>query len=173
MGGKLNDIRETSSNAIQIIRDLKNPEVHESLNRVKDVAATVKEIVESFKDPSMVKNIENFRLTLEAIERISTKIDSLRSDTQNSGIMDEISSTIKACRLALDSLNNEGSTKDLVTESKNLISEISSMILEIKHLLRTIGGNTDGNSNIAGIVDNVKDIRNYAKSVREDFIEKY
>jgi hypothetical protein len=70
MGGKLNDIRETSSNAIQIIRDLKNPEVHESLNRVKDIAATVKEIVESFKDPSMVKNIENFRLTLESIERI-------------------------------------------------------------------------------------------------------
>jgi hypothetical protein len=39
--------------------------------------------------------------------------------------------------------------------------------------LRTIGGNTDGNSKIAGIVDNVKDIRDYAKSVREDFIEKY
>ena len=87
--------------------------------------------------------------------------------------MDEISSTIKAGRLALDTLNNEGNTKDLVTESKNLISEISSMVLEIKHLLRTIGGNTDGNSKIAGIVDNVKDIRDYAKSVHEDFIEKY
>ena len=132
MGGKLNDIRETSSNAIQIIRDLKNPKVHESLNRVKDIAPTVKEIVESFKDPSMVKNIENFRLTLESIEKISSKIDSIRSDTQNSGLMDEISSTIRASRLALDTLNSEGGTKELVSASKNLISEISSMVVEVK-----------------------------------------
>ncbi|MGA6989254.1 MAG: hypothetical protein WBL67_01850 [Nitrososphaeraceae archaeon] len=168
MGGKLNDIRETSSNAIQIIRDLKNPEVHESLNRVKDITATVKEIVESFKDPSMVKNIENFRLTLESIERISSKIESLRTDTQNSGMMDEISSTIKACRLALDTLNNEGGTKELVSVSRNLISEISSTVLEIRQLLHTIG-NADANADVAGIVANVKDIRDYTKSVREDF----
>ncbi|MFZ0557114.1 MAG: hypothetical protein WAM26_17675 [Nitrososphaeraceae archaeon] len=168
MGGKLNDIRETSSNAIQIIRDLKNPEVHESLNRVKDITATVKEIVESFKDPSMVKNIENFRLTLESIERISSKIESLRTDTQNSGMMDEISSTIKTCRLALDTLNNEGGTKELVSVSRNLISEISSTVLEIRQLLHTIG-NADANADVAGIVANVKDIRDYTKSVREDF----
>jgi uncharacterized coiled-coil DUF342 family protein len=168
MGGKLNDIRETSSNAIQIIRDLKNPEVHESLNRVKDITATVKGIVESFKDPSMVKNIENFRLTLESIERISSKIESLRTDTQNSGMMDEISSTIKACRLALDTLNNEGGTKELVSVSRNLISEISSTVLEIRQLLHTIG-NADANADVAGIVANVKDIRDYTKSVREDF----
>jgi uncharacterized coiled-coil DUF342 family protein len=168
MGGKLNDIRETSSNAIQIIRDLKNPEVHESLNRVKDITATVKEIVESFKDPSMVKNIENFRLTLESIERISSKIESLRTDTQNSGMMDEISSTIKACRLALDTLNNEGGTKELVSVSRNLISEISSTVLEIRQLLHTIG-NADANADVAGIVANVKDIRDFTKSVREDF----
>jgi uncharacterized coiled-coil DUF342 family protein len=168
VGGKLNDIRETSSNAIQIIRDLKNPEVHESLNRVKDITATVKEIVDSFKDPSMVKNIENFRFTLESIERISSKIESLRTDTQNSGMIDEISSTIRACRLALDTLNSEGGTKDLVSVSRNLISEISSMVLEIRQLLHTIG-NSDANNDIAGIVGDVKDIRNYAKSVREDF----
>ena len=168
MGGKLNDIRETSSNAIQIIRDLKNPEVHESLNRVKDITATVKEIVESFKDPSMVKNIENFRLTLESIERISSKIESLRTDTQNSGMIDEISSTIRACRLALDTLNNEGGTKELVSVSRNLISEISSTVLEIRQLLHTIG-NADANADVAGIVANVKDIRDYTKSVREDF----
>lgn len=168
MGGKLNDIRETSSNAIQIIRDLKNPEVHESLNRVKDIAATVREIVESFKDPSMVKNIENFRLTLESIERISSKIDSMRNDTQNSGLMDEISSTIRACRLALDTLNSEGGTKELVSASKNLISEFSSMVFEIKQLLHSIGS-TDGTQDLAGIVGNVKDSRNYAKSIREDF----
>lgn len=168
MGGKLNDIRETSSNAIQIIRDLKNPEVHESLNRMKDITAIVREIVESFKDPSMVKNIENFRLTLESIERISSKIDSLRSDTQNSDLMDEISSTIRGCRIALDTLNSEGGTKELVSASKNLISEISSTVLEIKELLHSIGS-TDGTADIAGIVDNVKEIRNYAKSVHEDF----
>jgi hypothetical protein len=168
MGGKLNDIRETSSNAIQIIRDLKNPEVHESLNRMKDIAGTAKEIVESFKDPSMVKNIENFRLALESIERISSKLDSLRGEAQNSGLMDEISSTIRAGRLALDTINSEGSTKELVSASRNLISEISSMVLEIKQLLHTIGS-ADGNPDIAGIVDNVKHIRDHAKSVREDF----
>jgi hypothetical protein len=168
MGGKLNDIRETSSNAIQIIRDLKNPEVHESLNRVKDITATVREIVETFKDPSMVKNIENFRMTLESIERISSKIDSLRSDSQNSRLMDEISNTIRGCRLALDTINSEGGTKELVSASRNLISEISSMVLEIKQLLHRMGS-TDGTPDIVGIVDNIKDISNYTRSVREDF----
>ena len=168
MGGKINDIRETSSNAIQIIRDLRDPEVHESLNRVKDIAATVREIVETFKDPSMVKNIENFRLTLESIERISSKIDSLRTDSQNSGLVDEISNTVKACRLALDTLNSEGGTKELVSASKNLISEISSMVLEIKQLLHAIGSKGE-TSEIAGLVSNIKDIRDYGKSVHEDF----
>lgn len=168
MGGKLNDIRETSSNAIQIIRDLKNPEVRESLNRAKDIAATVRVIVETFKDPSMVKNIENFRLTLESIERISSKIDSLRNDTHNSGLMDEISGTVKASRLALDTLNSEGGTKEMVGALKNLISEISSMVVEIRQLVHNIGS-TEANSDIAGIVDNIKDIRNYTKSLREDF----
>jgi hypothetical protein len=83
-------------------------------------------------------------------------------------MIDEISSTIRACRLALDTLNSEGGTKDLVSVSRNLISEISSMVLEIRQLLHTIG-NSDANNDIAGIVGDVKDIRNYAKSVREDF----
>lgn len=168
MGGKLNDIRETSSNAIQIIRDLKNPEVHESLNRAKDIADTVRVIVETFKDPSMVKNIENFRLTLESIERISSKIDSLRNDKHNSGLMDEILGTVRASRLALDTLNSEGGTKELGGALKNLISEISSMVVEIRQLVENIGS-TEANSDIAGIVDNIKDIHNYTKSLREDF----
>ena len=82
--------------------------------------------------------------------------------------MDEISSTIKTCRLALDTLNNEGGTKELVSVSRNLISEISSTVLEIRQLLHTIG-NADANADVAGIVANVKDIRDYTKSVREDF----
>ena len=57
----------------------------------------------------------------------------------------------------------------MVSESKNLISEISSMVWEIKLLVRSIGS-TDGAKDISGIVGNVKDIRNYANSVREDFI---
>ncbi|HZD33595.1 MAG TPA: hypothetical protein VE130_00190 [Nitrososphaeraceae archaeon] len=168
MGGKLNDIRETSSNAIQLIRDLKSPEVHESLNRAKDISATAREIVESFKDPSMVKNIENIRLTVESIDRISSRIDNLRGGAQNSDLMDEISRTIRACRTALDNLNNEGGTKELVNASRNLISEISSMVLEIRQLLHTIGS-TEGSTDIAGIIGNVKDIHNYTKSIRDDF----
>jgi hypothetical protein len=82
--------------------------------------------------------------------------------------MEEISSTIRACRLSLDNLNSEGGSKELVSASKNLISEISSMVSEVRQLLHSIGG-TDGNQDLAGIVGNVKDIRNYAKSVREDF----
>jgi hypothetical protein len=39
--------------------------------------------------------------------------------------------------------------------------------VEVKQLLHSIGS-TDGAQDIAGIVGNVKDIRNYAKSVRED-----
>jgi len=49
-----------------------------------------------------------------------------------------------------------------------LISEISSTVLEIKELLHSIRS-TNGTADIAGIVDDVKEIRNYAESVHEDF----
>lgn len=170
MGGKLDDIRETSSNAIQIIRDLKNPETQKSLDGIKEITATVKGIIESFKEPSMVKNIENFRMTVESAERISSKFDSLRSDAGNSGVMEELSSAIKACRFAAETISKEGGAKDLIAALKELISEISSTVAETKKILDSMG-NFGENSEIASIRDNVREIRKYASSVKKDIGE--
>jgi hypothetical protein len=172
MCGKLNDIRETSSNATQIIRDLRNPDVHASLDRAKDIAATVRDIIESFKDPSMVKNIENLRLSLESIERISSRIDSFRSDTENAGLMDEISSTIKASRKAIENIGNEGSTKELISAMKDLISEFSSVVSEVKFLLHTFRNSNQERPEITKIIENANETLKYTSSIRQDLEEK-
>jgi hypothetical protein len=172
MCGKLNDIRETSSNATQIIRELKNPDVHASLDRAKDIAATARDIIEFLKDPSMVKNIENLRLSLESIERISSRIESLRSDTENAGLMDEISNTIKASRKAIETIGNEGSTKELISALKELISEFRSTVSEVNLLLHTVRNSNQEGPNITKIIDNAKETLKYTSSIQQDLKEK-
>jgi hypothetical protein len=63
--GRLGDIKEATSNAAEILRQLRTPEVRESLDRAREMSATFREIVEAMKTPEWTQNIENFRIIAE------------------------------------------------------------------------------------------------------------
>ena len=87
---KLHEIKETASDAVEIIRQIGTPGVQESLNKVKETATSVNDIIQSLKTPEMVKNIENFRLISENINEASTKMQSTMQQLHETGVIDAI-----------------------------------------------------------------------------------
>jgi len=80
---KIREIKETASDAAEIMRQISNPGVLESLNKVKDTAKVVNEIIKGLNTSEMVKNIENFRLISENMNETSTKMDNTVSQLRN------------------------------------------------------------------------------------------
>lgn len=80
---KIREIKETASDAADIMRQISNSGVLESLNKVKDTAKVVNEIIKGLNTSEMVKNIENFRLISENMNETSTKMDNTVSQLRN------------------------------------------------------------------------------------------
>ena len=53
---KQHDIKETASDAVEIMRQIGTPEVQESFDKIRETATIAKEIMEALKTPEIVKN---------------------------------------------------------------------------------------------------------------------
>ena len=131
MAEKLKNIKETASDAVEIIKELGSPDVQESLEKIKETAKVAREVIESFKDPEMVKNIENIRKTSESFDNISTRMENIMGDLRESGVLDEARETMKSAKNAIGSIGGG--------DNKNM----SEMMDAIKEMLRSISGLMD------------------------------
>ena len=133
MAEKLKDIKETASDAVEIIRELGSPDVQESLEKIREVAKTAREIIESLKDPAMVTNIENMRKMVESADSTSARLEKITADMKSSGILDEARETIKSAKNTIGSLGtgggNMGETIDAI---KEMLRSISGLVDELK-----------------------------------------
>src|SRR3712207_1625240 len=89
MAEKLKDVKKTTSDAVEIIRELGSPDVQNSLEKIRDTARVGSEIIKSLKEPAMVTNIENIRKTTESFEKTSARIERVTMELKDSGILDE------------------------------------------------------------------------------------
>src|SRR5919205_1574908 len=127
MTERLKDIRETTSDAVEIIRELGSPDVQRSLEKVRDTAKVGSEIIKSLKEPAMVTNIENIRKTTESFEKTSARIERVTMELKNSGVLDETRETIKSAKNTISSVGdskNMGETMDAIKEMLRAISEL-------------------------------------------------
>jgi uncharacterized protein YjgD (DUF1641 family) len=131
MAEKLKDIKETASDAVEIIRELGTPEVQDSLEKIRDTAKAAREIIESLKDPEMVKNIENMRKIAESFENTSARMENTVGSLKSSGILDETREAIKSAKNTVGSFDskNMGETMDAV---KEMLRSISGLVEELK-----------------------------------------
>ena len=133
MAEKLKDIKETASDAVEIIRELGSPDVQESLEKIREVAKTAREIIESFKDPAMVTNIENMRRMVESVDSASARVEKITMEMKNSGVLDEARETIKSAKNTISSMGgaggNMGETMDAI---KEMLRSISGLVDELK-----------------------------------------
>ena len=136
---KIHDIKQTASNAVEIMRQIGTPGVQDSLNKVKETATIVNEIIQGLKTPEIVKNIENLRLISENMNEASTKMQNTLQQLRETGVIDEATELIKSTKGKIDSFDDggEGSIngqdlRDVSTATKEMLVSIKDLMIELK-----------------------------------------
>jgi hypothetical protein len=136
MTEKLKDIKETASDAVEIIRELGSPDVQESLEKIRDTAKVGSEIIKSLKDPAMVTNIENIRKMAESFENTSARIERVTMELKNSGILDETRETIKSAKNTISSVGDSKNMGETMDAIKEMLRSTSALVDELKLTVR-------------------------------------
>lgn len=136
---KIHDIKQTASNAVEIMRQIGTPGVQDSLNKVKETATIVNEIIQGLKTPEIVKNIENLRLISENMNEASTKMQNTMQQLRETGVIDEATDLIKSTKGKINSFDDggEGSMngqdlRDVSTATKEMLVSIKDLMIELK-----------------------------------------
>jgi hypothetical protein len=132
MAEKLKDVRKTTSDAVEIIRELGSPNVQESLEKIRDTAKVGSEMIKSFKEPAMVTNIENIRKTTESFEKTSARIERFTLELKNSGVLDETRETIKSAKNTINSVGDSKNIGEMMDAFKEMLHSISALVDELK-----------------------------------------
>ena len=135
---KIRDIKETASDAAEIMRMIGNPGVVESLNQVKDTAKTVRGIIQDLSTPEMVKNMENFRIISENMNEASTKMQNTMRELKETGVIYETSDLIKSAKGKIDSFGESGEDGIAGHDIKEISVASKEMLLSIKDLMNEI-----------------------------------
>lgn len=134
--GKLHDIKVTTSNTVEIIRQIGSPEVQGTLNKVNETATIVNEMMQSLKTPEIVQNIENFKIISQNMNEASTKIQSTMQQLKDTGVVDESTELIKFAKGKINSFGDGLTTgKDLhevSTATKDMLVSINYLVNELK-----------------------------------------
>jgi len=159
---KLHEIKETASDAVEIIRQIGTPGVQESLNKVKETATSVNDIIQSLKTPEMVRNIENFRLISENMNEASTKMQNTMQQLHETGVIDESTDLIKSAKGKInsfgegDSINGQD-IREVSIATKEMFVSLKDLMMELKV---TVASSTNSGTirNVKETIDEASDI---------------
>jgi len=168
---KLHDIKETASDAVEIMRQIGTPGVQESLEKVRETATIAKEIMEALKTPEIVKNIENIRLISENMNEASTKMQNTMKQLKETGVIDEAKELIKSAKSKIDLFggNGEGGISgqdlhDVTTAVKEMVQSIKGLADELKITV----GSSKKSGTIRNIEETVKEASDIYKTIVRD-----
>ncbi|MDH3656827.1 MAG: hypothetical protein OEM77_01655 [Nitrosopumilus sp.] len=153
---KIREIKETASDAAEIIRQFGNPGVLESLNKVKDTAKIVNEIIQGLTTSEMVRNIENIRLISENLNEVSTKMENTASQLRETGVIYEASELMKSAKGSINSFSDSGKDSINGQDLRDVSVASKEMLLSIKDLMNEITV-TFVSSKKSATIHNVKD----------------
>jgi hypothetical protein len=154
-GGKLHDIKETASDAVEIMRELATPGVRESFDEIKEIAVIAKEIMETMKTPEWQQNMENIRIISENVNSASARMDRTTRELKETGIIDDGKELIKAIKSKIGPFAGKGQQtttaaatattaaatsggisgqdlKELSTASKEMLQSIKALVEELR-----------------------------------------
>ena len=139
-GGKLSDIKETASDAVEIMRELGTPGVQETFDKIREIAIIAKEIMETMKSPEWQQNMENIRLISENMNSASAGMDKSVRELKETGIVDEAKELIKTAKEKIGSFGGEGGgggmgmqdLKEMSTALKEMLESIKGLVDELK-----------------------------------------
>lgn len=138
MGSKLGDIKETASDTVEILRQLGTPGVQETLDKVKSMTVTVKEIMETMKSPEWVQNMENIRKIVDDVDRSSERMENTVRQMKETGVFDEARTFMQSARKTMDAFGSaDGAMKgqemrDVLVSVREMIQSVKSLTDELK-----------------------------------------
>jgi muramoyltetrapeptide carboxypeptidase LdcA involved in peptidoglycan recycling len=131
--GKIKDIKETVSGAVELLHQFRTPEVQESFGKITDAVLVAKEIIKDLKTPEMVKNIENFRLILENMNQASERMQNTIKQLEDTGVITEAKGLFKSAKNTMDSFGeNSQELPQMSTAIKEMINSVRDLVDELK-----------------------------------------
>lgn len=131
--GKLKDIKETVSAAVELLHQFRTPGVQESFGKIMDAAMVAKEIIKDLKTPEMVKNIENFRLISENMNQASERMQNTLKQLEETGVINEAKGMLKSAKGAMESIGeNSQDLPQMNTAIKEMINSVRDLVDELK-----------------------------------------
>jgi hypothetical protein len=190
-GGKLHDIKETASDAVEIMRELGTPGVRESFDIIKEVTVIAKEIMETMKTPEWQQNMENIRIISENMNNASARMDRITKELKETGVIDNTQDLIKAIKNKMGpSTESTGQQKTLTTTAgttggsggssgsgitgqdlKELSSSFKEMLQSIKTLveeLRTTMADSKKSGTMHNIEETFKEATDTYRTVKQE-----
>ena len=139
--GKLKDIKETVSGAVELMQHLRDPVMQESFSKIMDAAMIAKEIIKDLKTPEMVRNIENFRLILENMNQASTRMQDTIKQLEETGVINETKVLIKSAKGIMCSIGENGqdlpqmgtAIKEMINSVRGLVDELKITVIDSKN----------------------------------------
>lgn len=139
--GKIKDIKETVSGAVELIQQLGKPGMQESFGKIMDAAMVAKEIIKDLKTPEMVKNIENFRLISENMNQASARMQDTIKQLEETGVINEAKGLIKSAKSTMDSFGECGqdlpqvgtTIKEMINSIRDLVDELKMTVIDSKN----------------------------------------
>ena len=139
--GKLKDIKETVSGAVELMQHLKDPGMQESFSKILDAAMIAKEIIKDLKTPEMVRNIENFRLISENMNQTSTRMQDTIKQLEETGVINETKGLIKSAKGVMGSFGENGqdlpqmgtAIKEMINSVRGLVDELKLTVIDYKN----------------------------------------
>jgi muramoyltetrapeptide carboxypeptidase LdcA involved in peptidoglycan recycling len=125
---KVREIKETVLCAVEIMRQIKTPDVLESFGKIMDTGVVAKEIIESLKSPEMVRNIENFRVISENINESSTKMQNMLKQLEATGILNETKGLVTSAKTTVDSFGTSQDLHDMSTAIKDMFKSVRALV---------------------------------------------
>jgi len=138
--GRIKDIKETVSGAVELVNQLRKPGVQESFGKIMEAAMVAKEIIKDLKTPEMVKNIENFRLISENMNQASTKIQDTIKHLEETGAINEAKGLMKSAKGMMDLFGDSGqdlpqmstAIKEMMISVRDLVDELKMTVIDSK-----------------------------------------
>ena len=138
MGSKIGDIKETASDTVEILRQLGTPGVQETLDKVKSMTVTVKEIMETMKSPEWVQNMENIRRIVDDVNSSSERMENTVRQMKESGVFEEATRLMQSARKTMDTFGGSDSAmkgqemRDVMVSVKEMVQSIRMLADELK-----------------------------------------
>ena len=131
--GKIWEIKETVSCAVEVIRQIRAPGVQESLGKISDMGAVAKDIIEALKTPEMVKNIENFRLITQNINEASEKMHNTVKLMEETGVIHEAKEFARSAKNMMDLIGNTGQDlREVNTAVKSMFRSVQVLVQDLR-----------------------------------------